>query len=80
MRTFLILLCLGALLRATETNSPYPVGEKAAAIEKRVEALLGKLTQEEKISLLAGDGFEGMSTIAISRLGIPKLVMADGPQ
>lgn len=59
---------------------PYPTGDQAAAIERRVEHLLGKLTQEEKISLLAGDGNDGMSTIAIPRLGIPKLVMADGPQ
>ncbi len=59
---------------------PYPTGDQAAAIERRVEHLLGKLTEEEKISLLAGDGNDGMSTIAIPRLGIPKLVMADGPQ
>jgi beta-glucosidase len=80
MRPLLFLLCLGTLLPAAESNSPYPTGEKAAAIEKRVESLLGKLTQDEKISLLAGDGFDGMSTMAVPRLGIPKLVMADGPQ
>ena len=80
MRTFLTLLLLGSILHAADTNSPYPVGEKADAIERRVDALLGKLTQEEKISLLAGDGFDGMSTMAVPRLGIPKLVMADGPQ
>jgi beta-glucosidase len=80
MRVPLILLCLGGLLRAVESNSPYPVGDKAAAIEKRVEGLIGKLTLAEKISMLAGDGFDGMSTIAIPRLGIPRLVMADGPQ
>jgi beta-glucosidase len=82
MRTLLLLLALGTALRAVDTvpPSPYPDGQKGAAIEKRVEALLGKLTQEEKISLLAGDASDGMSTIAIPRLGIPKLVMADGPQ
>jgi len=58
----------------------YPTGDQAAAIERRVEHLLGKLTEEEKISLLAGDGNDGMSTIAVPRLGIPKLIMADGPQ
>jgi beta-glucosidase len=80
MTTFLTLLLLGSIAHAADTNFPYPVGEKAAAIERRVDALLGKLTQEEKISLLAGDGFDGMSTVAIPRLGIPKLVMSDGPQ
>lgn len=58
----------------------YPTGDQAAAIERRVEHLIGKLTEEEKISLLAGDGNDGMSTIAVPRLGIPKLIMADGPQ
>lgn len=64
----------------TPATRHYPTGDQAAAIERRVEHLLGKLTEEEKISLLAGDGKDGMSTIAIPRLGIPKLVMADGPQ
>ncbi|MFZ0616487.1 MAG: glycoside hydrolase family 3 C-terminal domain-containing protein [Chthoniobacterales bacterium] len=64
----------------TTATRHYPTGDQAAAIERRVEQLLGKLTEEEKISLLAGDGNDGMSTIAIPRLGIPKLVMADGPQ
>lgn len=76
----------GLSLRASEPsaptadNSPYPSGEAAAKIEARVEKLLSQLTREEKVRLLAGDGFDGMSTIAVPRLGIPKLVMADGPQ
>jgi len=76
----LILTSLAAALSAVDASLPYPEGEKAAAIEKRVDSLLGKLTQDEKISLLAGDGFDGMSTMAVPRLGISKLVMADGPQ
>ena len=76
----LILSSLAASLSAVDAALPYPEGEKEAAIEKRVDSLLGKLTQDEKISLLAGDGFDGMSTMAVPRLGIPKLVMADGPQ
>ena len=93
MRTLCVSLAVllpGLCLRAAEpaaptapassTHSPYPAGETARKIEARVEKLLSQLTHEEKVSLLAGDGFDGMSTIAIPRLGIPKLVMADGPQ
>lgn len=76
-----VLLFAAGLLHAENTAlSPYPTGEKAAVIEKRVDALLSKMTGEEKIALLAGDPSDGMSTFAIPRLGIPKLIMADGPQ
>lgn len=45
-------------------------------IETKVENLLQKLTLEEKISMLAGTGFD---TVPIPRLGIPALKMTDGP-
>lgn len=75
-------ILLASSLPAAEPTftPPYPEGARAEAVERRVDGLLGQLTEEEKISLLAGDGFDGMSTISIPRLGIPKLVMADGPQ
>lgn len=46
------------------------------SIQDRVEDLLGKLTLQEKISLLGGTGF---GTKPIERLGIPPLKMSDGP-
>ena len=46
-------------------------------IEQRVEELLQKLTLNEKISLLAGQ--DVWNTVPIKRLGIPSIVMTDGP-
>ncbi|WP_080838083.1 glycoside hydrolase family 3 C-terminal domain-containing protein [Cohnella massiliensis] len=42
-----------------------------------IEALIGSMTAEEKIRLLAGASF--WSTNAIERLGIPSIVLTDGP-
>ena len=44
--------------------------------EAKIENLLRQLTLDEKISLLAGTGFD---TVPIPRLGIPSLKMTDGP-
>jgi len=49
----------------------------AEAIERRVDKLLGSLTLEEKVSLLSGR--DTWCTVPIERLGIPSLVMTDGP-
>ena len=77
----LFLLLTGARLVAEEISPPpAPSHYSPEVVERRIDQLLSKLTQDEKISLLSGDGFDGMSTEAIPRLGIPKLVMADGPQ
>lgn len=45
-------------------------------IEKRVEDLLSKMTLEEKVEMLEGEGF---NSPANERLGIPPLNMTDGP-
>ncbi|HRH43967.1 MAG TPA: glycoside hydrolase family 3 C-terminal domain-containing protein [Pyrinomonadaceae bacterium] len=45
-------------------------------MEQKIENLLKQLTLEEKVSLIAGTGFD---TVPILRLGIPSLKMTDGP-
>jgi beta-glucosidase len=49
----------------------------SAKVEKRVEALLGKLTLEEKITLLGG--VSDFYTLPIQRVGVPSFRMSDGP-
>jgi len=57
------------------------VGQTAHAsaeeVEKRVDALLGKMTLEEKITLIGG--VNDFYIRPIERLGIPSLRMSDGP-
>ena len=47
------------------------------SVEKRVADLMGRMTLEEKATMLSGSGW--MESAPISRLGIPAIKMADGP-
>lgn len=47
-------------------------------VEKRVEDLLGQMTLEEKISMMAGTGY--MDLAKVDRLGIPAFKLTDGPE
>ena len=46
-------------------------------MEKRIEDLLGQMTLEEKVSMLAGT--DNWHTNSIERLGIPAIKVTDGP-
>lgn len=59
----------GALAQAPAPDSP--------EVEKRVDALLGRLTLEQKIDFLGG--IENMYTRAVPEAGIPRFKMSDGP-
>src|SRR4051812_46884307 len=68
-RSLLIAVALAATTAVARGREVSPV--------QRVDALLGQLTQDEKISLLSG--IDSMFTKSIDRLGIPRLKMTDGP-
>jgi beta-glucosidase len=69
---FLLLALSPSCGRAQARQRP-----SSAEIEKRVEALLGKLTLEEKMTLIGG--IDDFYTGPVPRVGIPSLRMSDGP-
>jgi beta-glucosidase len=50
---------------------------RGQSLDDRIEALLGQMTLEEKVLQLHGEG--NMNTADNRRLGIPGLLMDDGP-
>jgi beta-glucosidase len=60
---------------AVPADAPYK--NPKTSVEERVKDLLGRMTVEEKASMLAGSGW--MESMPIERLGIPAIKMADGP-
>ena len=68
-------LLLSNAVSAQDTNSIYT--DPQAPHEQRVEDVFGRLTQEEKLSLLGGTGF---TTQPIPRLGVPAMGMVDAGQ
>ncbi len=59
---------------AAANHGPQPV---TAAMEQKVDAMLHKLTLEQKIILIGGE--DGMFTRALPSIGFPRLKMSDGP-
>ena len=73
---FCLLLCASMLGASSNALARAPVPD-SPAIEKRVNAMIAKLTLADKISLIGGD--DGMYIRAVSSIGLPHLRMSDGP-
>jgi beta-glucosidase len=61
-------------LASTAPSQPQTTAN--AVVESRVAGLVSRMTLDEKITLIAGTGFD---TAPLERLGIPALRMSDGP-
>src|SRR5580693_9394845 len=72
------LIFLTALITAAPaTPQGHPSDQPRPEVEQRVEALLNKMTLEEKITLIGG--VNDFYIRPLPRLGLPTLRMSDGP-
>ena len=71
-------LAIGLLLPCNlHAQSQYPFQNTTLSTEERVNDLIGRMTLEEKIDLLAG--YNDFYLHPCERLGIPAFKLADGP-
>lgn len=79
MKYMLAILCLMTTLsvRADFPPEKFPFWNSNLPVETRVNDLIGRMTLEEKIDLLAG--YKDFYLHPCERLGIPAFKMADGP-
>jgi len=76
-RSFLSLLLIVCPVAAWADGPTARQKISPAEIDRRVDALLAKLTLAQKITLIAGE--DGMFTHAMPEIGLPRLKMSDGP-
>lgn len=61
----------------TAPTAPRPAAAVAPDVEQRIEAIVAKMTVEEKVDYISG--VDWFFIRAVPRLGVPSLRMADGP-
>lgn len=79
MKYTIAVLCLSTALSVQAETPPekLPFRDSSLPVETRVNDLIGRMTLEEKIDLLAG--YKDFYLHPCERLGIPAFKMADGP-
>jgi len=70
-------LKLMPVLFLLQTVNAQPVRSISSKYDAAIDALIKKMTLEEKVGMLHGNSM--FATGGVSRLGIPELKMADGP-
>src|SRR2546430_2218479 len=73
----LIFFVISVKTTAGQQNKPQPVVQKDVALNVKIDAVVKKLTLEEKVSMLHASSIFG--TAGVKRLGIPGLMTDDGP-
>lgn len=73
----LLALCTHAMAQAQAPTHTYPFQDTTLTVRERIDDLVGRMTLEEKIDLLAG--YDDFYLHPCQRLGIPAFRMADGP-
>ena len=77
-RLFVTATLLSLSLHAQQPDvQSLPYMNPALPVEQRVNDLIGRMTLEEKATMVSGSGW--MESAPIARLGIPAIKMADGP-
>lgn len=73
----LLFFVISVKTAAGQEKKPRPVVQKDFALNAKIDAIVEKLTLEEKVSMLHANSIFG--TEGIKRLGIPGLMTDDGP-
>ena len=64
-------------MKSSQSAAQAPFADPALGLETRVENLLGRLTLEEKVALMAGAA--AFTLEGVERLGVPGIRVTDGP-